>query len=57
MCPPYPFLLLFFLKAEIESGKFCGLALDEDNQGDLTESRINNWTQQVLVEMGVKVKA
>jgi hypothetical protein len=32
--PPIPALLL--CQAEIEPGTFCGLALDEDNQGKLT---------------------
>lgn len=44
-------------KAEVEPGKFCGLALDQDNQDDLTEARIATWTAQVLAEMGVKVNA
>lgn len=44
-------------EAEIEPGKFCGLALDEDNQDDLTQPRIKQWSAQVLAEMGVKVAA
>ena len=31
-------------------GKFVGLALDEDNQADLTDSRIQNWVQQIRGE-------
>jgi flavodoxin I len=31
----------------VRDGKFIGLALDEDNQGDLTESRIKTWVGQV----------
>ncbi len=31
----------------VRDGKFIGLALDEDNQGDLTESRIKTWVSQV----------
>lgn len=30
---------------------FVGLVLDEDNQSDLTESRIDNWLNQVKNEM------
>jgi flavodoxin I len=45
------------LQAEIEPGFFCGLALDEDNQDDLTEGRVKQWTAQVLQEMGVKATA
>eukprot|EP00879_Flechtneria_rotunda_P000186 GHRR01000257.1.p1 GENE.GHRR01000257.1~~GHRR01000257.1.p1 ORF type:complete len:250 (+),score=87.65 GHRR01000257.1:241-990(+) len=44
-------------KAEIEPGFFCGLALDQDNQDDLTEGRIAKWTAQILKEMNVKVAA
>lgn len=46
-----------FLQAEIEEGFFCGLALDEDNQGELTDERVATWTAQVLQEMEVKVAA
>ncbi len=31
-------------------GKFCGLALDEDNQDDLTENRIAEWTADLKRE-------
>jgi flavodoxin I len=44
-------------KAEVEPGLFCGLALDQDNQDDLTESRIAKWTSQVVQAMNVKVAA
>lgn len=33
-------------------GKFVGLALDEDNQADLTDSRIKNWVRQLKGEGG-----
>jgi flavodoxin I len=39
-------------KAE-RDGKFVGLALDEDNQSDLTESRIKTWVAQLKQEFGV----
>lgn len=42
-------------KAEIEPEKFCGLCLDQDNQDDLTEGRVNAWTAQVLQDMKEKV--
>lgn len=42
-------------KAEIEKGKFCGLALDDDNQEDLTDGRVEQWVAQVVQEMGVQV--
>ena len=45
------------LQAEIEPGTFCGLALDEDNQGELTDERVAAWTAQVLQEMQIKAVA
>lgn len=33
-------------KAQIED-KFVGLAIDEDNQSDLTDKRINDWTNDI----------
>jgi len=37
-------------KAEID-GEFVGLALDEDNQSDLTASRIKTWCRQLQSEI------
>jgi len=37
-------------KAEIEEGTFLGLALDEDNQPELTDKRIKTWTKQITEE-------
>jgi flavodoxin I len=37
-------------KAEVESGKFCGLLFDEDNQYDLSEERAKNWVKQLTKE-------
>jgi len=31
-------------------GQFCGLPLDQENQGELTEQRIQDWVEQVLKE-------
>lgn len=39
-------------KAE-KNGKFVGLALDEDNQSEMTESRIKAWSAQVKTEFGI----
>ncbi len=36
-----------------KGGKFVGLALDEDNQSDLTESRIKEWVAQLKTELGI----
>ncbi len=39
-------------KAE-KGGKFVGLALDEDNQSELTEPRIKEWVAQLKSEFGI----
>ena len=36
-----------------KGGKFVGLALDEDNQSELTESRIKEWIAQIKSEIGI----
>lgn len=37
----------------MRGGKFVGLALDEDNQLDLTEERIKDWVIQLKEEFGI----
>ncbi|WP_414574851.1 flavodoxin FldA [Anabaena sp. CCY 9402-a] len=37
----------------LRDGKFVGLALDEDNQADLTEERIKTWVAQLKQEFGL----
>ena len=37
----------------IRDGKFVGLAIDEDNQSELTDSRIQSWVTQLKQEFGV----
>ncbi|MGB7275498.1 MAG: flavodoxin FldA [Geitlerinemataceae cyanobacterium] len=37
----------------VRDGKFVGLAIDEDNQSDLTDSRIKAWVKQLKTEFGV----
>ncbi|MBE9221360.1 flavodoxin FldA [Cyanobacterium stanieri LEGE 03274] len=37
----------------LRDGKFVGLAIDEDNQSDLTESRIQSWSAQIKQEFGL----
>ena len=39
-------------KAE-KNGKFVGLALDDDNQSELTEPRIKEWVGQLKSEFGI----
>ena len=31
-------------------GKFCGLAIDEDNESELTDERLQTWVQQINAE-------
>jgi flavodoxin I len=37
----------------VRDGKFVGLAIDEDNQSDLTDERINAWVSQLKQAFGV----
>ena len=39
----------------LRDGKFVGLALDEDNQSELTEERIKTWVAQLKTEFGLQV--
>ena len=36
----------------LRDGKFCGLALDEDNEPDKTDERIKTWCGQIKAAMG-----
>ncbi len=38
--------------AAVCDGRFVGLALDEDNQADQTEARIEQWVAQLKAELG-----
>lgn len=37
----------------LREGQFVGLALDEDNQSDLTEERIKDWVIQLKEDFGI----
>ncbi|MDJ0599704.1 MAG: flavodoxin FldA [Crocosphaera sp.] len=37
----------------VKNGKFVGLALDEDNQSDLTDERIKTWVSQLKTEFSL----
>lgn len=37
----------------VREGQFVGLALDEDNQSDLTDERIKTWVAQLKQDFGV----
>lgn len=39
----------------LKDGRWQGLALDEDNQNDLTEDRVDKWLEKVLVEFKIKI--
>lgn len=41
----------------VEDGKFMGLSLDDDNQRDLTEGRIQAWVQQLVAEFELAAQA
>jgi flavodoxin I len=34
-------------------GYFCGLAIDEDNEPELTDERVENWVKQIKSELGI----
>lgn len=44
-------------RAEIEPGWFVGLGLDEDNEPELTEERINQWLSKVQAELSASPAA
>jgi flavodoxin I len=35
----------------VKNGKFVGVALDEDNEGNLTEQRLNTWIASIIPEL------
>jgi flavodoxin I len=37
----------------VKNGKFVGIALDEDNQPELTDKRVKVWVSQLKSELGV----
>ena len=37
----------------LRSGKFVGLALDEDNQPELTDGRVQQWVTQLKQEFDI----
>lgn len=41
----------FDSSSSVEDGEFVGLALDEDNESDLTPSRIEAWTAEIKPEL------
>jgi hypothetical protein len=45
------YMLLCGIQALLDDNTFCGLALDEDNQDDLSADRIKMWVAQISKEM------
>ncbi len=41
-------------KALTDENQFVGLAIDDENQAELTDDRVQRWCQQILREFGVK---
>ncbi|NEP40098.1 MAG: flavodoxin FldA, partial [Okeania sp. SIO2H7] len=37
----------------VKNGKFVGLALDEDNQSEMSDDRIKKWVSQLKTEFGL----
>lgn len=37
----------------VEDGVFLGLALDDDNQSEMTEERIQDWVAQLVIDFGI----
>ncbi len=35
----------------VQDDKFVGLVIDEDNQDDLTDERIDNWSEQIKADI------
>ena len=45
------YVLVRGMQALLDDNTFCGLALDEDNQDDLSADRIKLWVAQISEEM------
>ncbi len=43
----------YFGSLAVYGDQFCGLAIDEDNEPELTDARIDKWCAQVMRELGV----
>ena len=45
------------ITAPEDGEKFCGLPVDEDSEGELTEERVKNWCTQLKSEMGLQTNS
>ncbi|MEE2787280.1 MAG: flavodoxin [Myxococcota bacterium] len=43
----------YFGSLAVYEDKFCGLAIDEDNEPELTDERIDKWCAQIMQELGL----
>ena len=43
----------YFDSLAVYEDKFCGLAIDEDNEPELTDDRIDKWCAQIVRELGI----
>ncbi len=46
----------FALSTAERDGEFVGLVLDQDNQRELTESRLDEWLQAVMMDMNLQIE-
>jgi flavodoxin I len=44
---------IFNESAAQKNGKFIGLAIDKENQSDLTDERLKTWVEQLKKEFGI----
>ncbi|MBT33668.1 MAG: flavodoxin [Thalassobius sp.] len=44
-------------KAVVNEGEFLGLVIDEDNQSDLTDSRVEKWSEQISKEFDLQAES
>ncbi len=43
----------FSASLAVIDNKFVGLAIDENNQSELTQERVKKWVQQIIIEAGL----
>ncbi len=43
----------FYYSTAEKDGKFVGLAIDDDTQGEFTEKRVKDWVKQIRKEAGI----
>jgi flavodoxin I len=43
----------FYYSTAEKDGKFVGLAIDDDTQRDLTDTRVTDWVQQIRLEAAI----